>query len=123
VTLQSVSLEAVKMGKHWSTEVIDLHFSGAMDPADAHKLGAFDLTAIPRKKKQEGKPVALAGASYEATDFTLILTPRKRLVLNPPIRLTVLAAGLLDAEGRPLDGGFNYVVVLSPSGARVTKAV
>jgi hypothetical protein len=43
--------------------------------------------------------------------------------LNPPIRLTVLAAGLLDAEGRPLDGGFNYVVFLSPSGARVTKAV
>jgi hypothetical protein len=123
VTLQSVSLEAVKMGKHRTTEVLDLHYSGAIDPADADNLGAFGLATIPKKKKQKSEPVALAGASYEATDFTLILTPRKRLVLNPPIRLTVLAAGLLDAEGRPLDGGENLTVVLSPSGARVTNAV
>ncbi len=63
--------------------------------------------------------MALASASYNAANFTVILTPRKRLVLNPPIRLTVVAASLLDAEDRPLDAGVNIVAVLSPSGARI----
>jgi hypothetical protein len=123
VTLRSVSLKKVRTGEGSTTEVIDLHFSGAIDPADADHLGAFSLTTIPKKKRQKSKPVALAGASYQPTDFTLLLTPRKRLVLNPPIRLTVFAAGLLDAEGRPMAGDDTVTVVLSPSGARVMSAV
>jgi hypothetical protein len=103
-------------------EVIALHFSGALDAADVDDLSVFGLKTIP-KKKRPSTPVALAGASYNPTKFALILTPGQRLVLNPPIRLTVFAAEPLDAQGRPLDGGDNFGALLSATGVRFASAV
>jgi hypothetical protein len=50
---------------------------------------------------------------------------RKPPVLNPPLRLTLDAVGLLDSLGRSLDGnhdghpGGNCVITLSKSGATI----
>jgi len=50
---------------------------------------------------------------------------RSALVLNPPLKLTINAAGLLDSLGRALDGNHdgqpsgNCVVTLSKSGATI----
>ena len=121
--LERVGLMNVRTGKNKTTEVIELHFSEALNAGNAQNTSDFSLVTIPKKKKQRSAPVALAGASYNAANFTVILTPRKRLVLNPPIRLTVVATSLLDAEDRPLDAGVNIVAVLSPNGARITSEV
>jgi hypothetical protein len=52
--------------------------------------------------KHPSQPVALAGAVYDASAHTVTLTPRRKLVLNPPLQLRVLAAGLSDLLGGPL---------------------
>jgi hypothetical protein len=49
---------------------------------------------------------------YKPTKLTVLLVPTVHLARNQPIRLTIVAAGLLDAEGRPLDGGLNFVGVV-----------
>ncbi len=53
---------------------------------------------------------------------------KKPLVLSPPLLLTLKAAGLVDALGRPLDGndsgqpGANFVATLSKQGVSVDSA-
>ena len=59
--------------------------------------------------------------------LTVTLTPRKTLVLNPPLKLTISASALLDAQNRPLDGsdsgqpGANYVATIKKSGFTVNS--
>jgi len=48
------------------------------------------------------------------------LLTRKPLVLSPPLKLTITAAGVLDALGRPLAA--TYVATLTPGGATITSA-
>jgi hypothetical protein len=66
--------------------------------------------------------VAISRASYNAQNFTVTLFTRKALTLNPPLKLTITAAAVLDALGRPLDGngsghpGANYVATISKNG-------
>ncbi len=122
-TLQKVSIQKIKTGKHKTTEVIVLQFSEALNAADAQNLAAYSLATVAKSKKQKSKPVALAEASYSAAAFTVTLTPRKALVLNPPLQLTLQAASLLDALGRPMNNGVNLVAMLSKSGATVTSDV
>jgi len=121
-TVQKVSIEKMTV-KHKTTQVIVLQFSEAVNSADAQNLKTYNLVTIPKSKKQNGAAVALAKASYNSTTFTVTLTTRKPLALNPPIKLTVEAAGLLDTLGRPLDGGTNVVATLNKSGASVTSAI
>ncbi len=125
-TVNSVSIQKIKTGKHKTSEAIVLQFSTALNSADAQNLSTYSLVTVPTTKKHKGKAVAQARASYNATTFTVTLMTRKPLVLSPPIQLTVKAASLLDALGRPLDGndsgqsGANFVAILGKSGARVT---
>ncbi len=93
-----------------------LKFSAALNASDARNLGVYRLVTVASSKKQKSKPVALASASYNATMLTVTLTPRKALVLSPALELTVNAASLLDALGRPLNNGTNVVAVLRKSG-------
>ena len=59
--------------------------------------------------------------------FTVTLVTRTALASNPPLQLTITAARLLDALGRPLDGndsgqpGANFVARLSKTGVTVTS--
>jgi hypothetical protein len=53
----------------------------------------------------------ISQAQYNATTNTVTLITRKPLVLNPPLRLTLNAARLLDSYGHPPSG--NCVATLS----------
>ena len=105
----SVTVEKLKKGKK-TTEVIVVQFSEALNMGAAQDIHNYSLVTVPKPKKQKGKVVLLARASYSTSAFTVTLTTRKALVLNPPLNLTITAAGLLDALGRPL--GENYAATL-----------
>ncbi len=94
-----------------------------MNTADAQNLANYSLVSMPQSKKPKSKPIALAKASYNATTFTVTLTTRKTLVRSSPLKLTVSAGSLLNAQGQSLDGGVNVVAVLNKSGTTVTSAV
>ena len=105
VRVLNVSVQAARLGKtKKTTQVIVLHFSGSLNAADAQNLGNYSLATIPSRKKQKSKPVALFQATYDPANNTVRLVTRKPLVLNPPLKLTINAAGLHDSLGRPLDG-------------------
>ncbi len=118
--VESVSFEKVKTGKHATAEAIVLQFTEALDAADAQNILNYGLFTLPRSKKQKSKPVALKSASYNPATDRVTLTTRKAVVFSSPLKLTVNAAGLLDAMGDPLDGGANAVIILSKSGAPMT---
>ncbi len=111
VTVERVSIQKTKVKKK-SVEVIVVQFSGGLNMADAQNINEYSLVTVPAKKKQKPAAVALTSASYTASATTVTLTTRKALVLNPPVKLTVNAAGLFDLLGRPLDGGMNYTTTL-----------
>jgi hypothetical protein len=117
VRVLSVSVQAVRL--------IVLHFSGALNAGDAQSIGNYTLATIPSNKTQKSTAVALSQATYNPVNNTVTLVTRSALVLNPPLKLTINAAGLLDSLGRPLDGNHdgqpegNCVVTLSKSGATI----
>jgi hypothetical protein len=112
VKVLQVSIQAVRLGKtKRTTEVIVLQFSGALNPRDAQSTSNYTLTTIPASKRQKSHSVKLSRAQYNATTNTVTLITRKPLVLNPPIRLTMNAARLLDSYGHPLSG--NSLATLS----------
>jgi hypothetical protein len=103
VRVLSVSIQAIRLGKK-KTQVIVLQFSEPLNAGAARVLGDYSLATIPGSKKQRSKPVALSEATYDPANNTVRLVTRKALVLTPPLRLTINAAGLLDSLGRPMDG-------------------
>jgi hypothetical protein len=105
VKVLKVSIQAIRLGKtKKTTQVIVVQFSGALTPGGARSTSSYSLTTIPANKRQKSQPVALSQAQYNATTNTVTLITRKPLVLNPPIRLTMNAARLLDSYGQPLSG-------------------
>ncbi len=126
VRVLNVSIQAVRLGKTKKTsQVIMLHFSGALNAGDAQSLSNYSIVTIPSNKKQKSNVVALSQATYNLANSTVRLVTRRPLVLNAPLRLTLYAAGLLDSLGHPLDGnhdgqpGGNCVVTLRKSGATI----
>ena len=126
-TVESVSVEKLKLNKHKKVQEIVLQFSEALDSATAQSISSYILATVPKNKKQKSKPVPLSSASYNASALSVTLVTRKKLALNPPLELTVRAASLFDALGRELDGndsghsGANFTAVLSKAGTRVTS--
>jgi hypothetical protein len=115
-TVKSVEVENVKSGKK-TTEVIVVQFNEALKAAAAQNLNNYKMVTVPTSKKQKSKTVSLASAVYNAKAFTVTLTTSKALALSPPVELTITAAGLLDALGRPLSA--NYSATLSKVGTPV----
>jgi hypothetical protein len=112
VKVLNVSVQAIRLGKaKKTTQVILVQFSGAMNPGGAQSTSSYGLTTIPATKRQKSKSVALSKALYNASTNTVTLITRKPLVLNPPLKLTLNAARLLDSYGDPLSG--NAVATLS----------
>jgi hypothetical protein len=120
-TVESIMIEKVKTGKHKTKQVIVVQFSEAIGMGIAQDINNYGLVTVPKSKKQKGKAVPLASESYSASVFTVTLTTRKALVLSPPLKLTIVAAGLLDPLGLPLAS--NVVATLSTSGVTINKAV
>jgi len=119
-TVTGVKIQKLKKGKK-TTQVIVVQFSEALRMGAAQITNNYSLVTVPKSKKQKGTTVLLASASYSTSLFTVTLTTRKALVLNPPLTLTIKAAGLLDALGRPLAS--NGVAKLTKGGATITSAV
>lgn len=121
VTVKDVTVETMTTGTGKNSKTIDVivvQFSGALEAADAESLANYTIATVAQGNKKS-KPVVLTQAVYNASKFTVTLTPgRQPLVLSPPVKLTISAAGLLDKFGRPIDGnddgqpGGNYVVTL-----------
>jgi hypothetical protein len=124
-TVQAVSIQKVKKSKHKKIQVIVLQFSEPLNAVDAQSINPFTLVTVPAKKKQHSRRVAISKATYNPQSLTVTLMTRKKLVLNPPLKLTIAAEALLDAFGRPLDGsssgrpGANYVATLRKTGVTV----
>ena len=114
-TIQGVSIQKIVVGRHKTEQVIVLFVSGVLNVGDADNPGNYNLVTIARGKKRS-KGVAISRASYNSATNTVTLTTAKKLTLNPPLRLSVNAGGLLDNLGRPLDGngqpGGNFVTIL-----------
>ena len=67
----------------------------------------------------------LSSAVYTSgtTSSSVMLIPKSALNLAVTERLTVIAADLTDALGRPLDGGQNFIATFSKkTGVTVTAA-
>jgi len=108
----SASIQQVKAGKK-TTEVIVLQFNEALNAARAQNVVSYSVVTVPKTKKQKATTVVLSQATYNAGKFAVTLVPLQALAAGQAIQLTVKAASLLDALGRPLDGGVNFVTVLS----------
>ena len=50
----------------------------------------YSLATIPSNKKQKSKAVALSQATYNPANNTVRLVTRSALVLNPPLKLTIV---------------------------------
>jgi len=128
VSVLGVSVQKITVGRHKTVQVIVLDFSGALNPVSAHDPGAYSLATVG-KGKQKSKRVALSKATYNAALNTVALTTAKKLSLSPPLLLSINAAGLLDAENRPLDGngdgqpGGNFVATLGKGRATIDSAL
>jgi hypothetical protein len=126
-TVEHVSIQRVSVRKHKATKVIVLQFSEALNSVDAQISSAYSLATVPHKKRQRSQRVAISRATYDAQTFTVTLFTRKSLSLNPPLKLTVAAAMVIDALGRPLDGngsgqaGANYVATISKNGVTASS--
>jgi hypothetical protein len=127
-TVESVSVQKIKLSKHKSVQGIVLQFSEALNSSDAQNIKSYTLATVPKNRRQKSKPVTLSKATYSSSALTVTLFTKKTLALNPPINLTVKAASVLDALGRELDGndsgqpGANFTAVLSKGGTTVTSA-
>ncbi len=119
-TVESVKIEKVKTGKHTTKEVIVVQFSEAFDVGVAQNSNNYSLFTIPKSKKQKSKAVPFKSPSYSASALTVTLTTRKVLVLSPPLKLTIVAAGPSDSTGLPLAS--NVAVKLTTGGASISRA-
>jgi hypothetical protein len=130
VTVQSVHWETVRRSRNRTARVLVVGFSDALDPATAVELADYRLAALGKANKlgiRSSKAVPLASARYNPAVHSVTLTPRGSVV-SPKLQLTIVAAGLLDAEGRPIDGnrdgqpGGNFTATLGNRGG-ITVAV
>jgi trimeric autotransporter adhesin len=123
VTVTGLDWTTVRVSRKKSVKELLVTFSGALNASDADNLAAYTLEAAVRKKKVTvySKPVRLNPPSYNSATNTVTLPLRGK----PPaktMQLTIIAAGLLDAEGRELDGnndgrpGGNFVATLTKGG-------
>ena len=56
-TVQNVSIQKIKTGKHKTSQVIVLQFSAELHASDAQNLGVYSLVTGAKSKKQKSKPV------------------------------------------------------------------
>jgi hypothetical protein len=107
-TVDSVSVQSIKLSKHKTEKGIVVQFSGALDAATAESVGSYSLAMVPKNKKQKSKSVVLSKAIYNSSTFTVTLLTKKPLALNPPVLLTIKAA--------------NFTAILKKGSVTVTSA-
>ena len=128
VRVAGVQVETVHLTKRKTATEIVITFSGALNSVDADSLANYQLAApgTGKNSKIYNKKVALVSASYSQGAKTVMLLPKGgKLALKPALQLQIIAAGILDSDGRAIDGnnegvpGDNAIVTLSKAGAVV----
>src|SRR5262249_7458680 len=120
VTIQGVGWQTRRAGHRKATRVLLVTFSAALDSADSQDPSAYHLVAVSRGSTispRGNKPVPLAAVAYDPAAHSITLTPRGK-VPHQTLQLSIDAALVLDAQGRPIDGnhdgrpGGTYVATL-----------
>ena len=126
-TVDSVSVQKVKVGKHKTVQEIVLQFSEALDSATAQSISSYTLATVP-KKKQSSKPVPISAATYNAVGVHGDASYAQNVGAEPPARghgQGRQRAGLAGPRARRQrlgTGGRNFTAVLSKGGSAVTTA-
>jgi uncharacterized repeat protein (TIGR01451 family) len=108
-TVTVVSLE--RFGFHHEPTLLVVRFSGPLEVSSAQDLTNYKLILIAHGGRLR-RPLSIANATYNATDLTVLLHPRKRLPLRFHYVLTINAStpsGVRDTSGRLLDGDGNGI--------------
>ncbi len=125
--VRSVLIETIKTSKHKKAKVIVIQFSESMNASTVEDLLNYSLVTVPPKRNEKIKAVSIASATYSPGAFTVDLATRKPLVVNPPLKLTIIGSGVLDSYGDPLAGdgsgtpGTNAVVIITRTGAAIQR--
>ena len=129
VTLESIT--PVKNRKKQITEIV-LHFSGGLNAAEASNIAEYSLVQVGKHKSYTGKgakAVKLSSAVYNASNDTVILTPKRKLTIKKSAELVINGlppSGIEDTFGRLIDGngngkaGSNAVSILTKKVATVS---
>ena len=114
--------------KHLVTEVV-VQFSGALDASKADNFSSYHLAMAGKKGSFAARKATSIGMRfpvYDARSHTVTLFPLKPFAIKRPVQVIIAgtsSTGLVDAEGRFIDGigngraGSNGVVILSRNGA------
>ncbi len=118
VTVFGLQWQTEKLARKRSVKVLEIFFSGALDPGSADNPAAYVLDAVTNRKKQgtRYKPIPFSNLSYSPALVTLV--PRGK-VPNQKLQLTINASLVLDAEGRQIVGnepGGKYATLLNNRG-------
>jgi hypothetical protein len=132
VTMTKV--RTVLNSKHQVTEVL-VTFSGPVNAAEADRTPTYRLATPGTHGSYSAKNagiIHLAKAVYNASTYSVALTPIAPFALSMPVQLVVYgtgAAGLRDTHGRLIDGdhngtpGGNAVAILSSKGVTIDAIV
>jgi hypothetical protein len=128
VTVSGARVETNR--RHQVIEVL-ITFSGPVNAAGADNTATYRL-ATPGKHgsftAKNAKTIKLKSATYDGTNDTVTLVPRKPFALRKPVQVLVYGqppSGLQDSSGRLIDGGengksgSNAVVILTRAGASI----
>jgi hypothetical protein len=114
--------ETLRLSRKNTARALVVRFSGALEQGSAQNLANYALVALGKFQKtgiRTTRAVALTSADYNPASDTVTLRPRG-LVAARTLQLTIAAAGILDAEGRPIEGngqpGGSFVATLSNKG-------
>jgi hypothetical protein len=77
----------VKAKKGTSQIVVD--FNGVVAGGAGLPLSAFQLTTLPKGKKAHVKTFGLKSVVYNPSTHTITITPKGKLNLNQPLKLTI----------------------------------
>ena len=108
-----------------ATEIV-ITFSGGLNSVDADNLANYHLAAPGKGKKSKtySTRISLKSAVYGPTPEEVMLQLKSKLRSPPAPQLRLTAAGILDTNGRALDGnadgqpGGDYVALLTQGGAQ-----
>jgi hypothetical protein len=124
VSVTSIGISSFKVTKRKLTQVV-VHFSGALEGGVVQNTADYELGSVTKGKKgrQVVKPLALDGAAYVSNLNEVLLLPQRPLPTGT-LQLTIVTSGVLDAEGRPIQGnpGGNLVATFGKAGITLASA-